>query len=37
VAVAAAYLVFSAVAGGPVLALALLLLGGVLLASVLRG
>jgi len=37
VAVAAAYLVFQAVTGGPVLALALLLLGGILLASVLRG
>jgi hypothetical protein len=36
-AVAAAYLVFRAVTGGPVLALALLLLGAVLLASVLRG
>jgi hypothetical protein len=37
VAVAAAYLVFRTVAGGPVLALALLLLGAILLASVLRG
>lgn len=36
-AVAAAYLVFRAVAGGPVVALALLLLGAILLASVLRG
>jgi len=37
VAVAAAYLVFQVVTGGPVLALALLLLGAILLASVLRG
>lgn len=37
VAVAAAYLVFRSVAGGPVLALVLLLVGAVLLASVLRG
>jgi len=37
VAVTAAYLVFRTVAGGPVLALALLLLGAILLASVLRG
>jgi hypothetical protein len=37
VAVVVAYLVFRAVAGGPVLALALLLAGAVLLASILRG
>ena len=36
-AVTAAYLVFTAVTGGPVLALALLLLGAILLASVLQG
>lgn len=36
-AVAAAYLVFRVVTGGPVVALALLLLGAILLASVLRG
>ncbi|MEF8843022.1 MAG: hypothetical protein V5A62_15590 [Haloarculaceae archaeon] len=37
VAVAAAYLVFATVTGGPVLALVLLLLGAILLASVLGG
>ena len=36
-AVTAAYLVFTAVTGGPVVALALLLIGAVLLASVLQG
>ena len=36
-AVTAAYLVFTAVTGGPVLALALLLIGAILLASVLQG
>ena len=36
-AVTAAYIVFTAVTGGPVVALALLLLGAILLASVLQG
>jgi hypothetical protein len=36
-AVAAAYVVFRVLPGGPVLALALCLLGGILIASVLRG